>query len=82
MASIEAIAVMRERALARLSAALGDRLSTEGLDRDQGLAEAQLLERIADVLEAGKEPKPESEPMVEEEPKFSNPAGKPKGKRS
>ena len=52
MASNEAIAVMRERALARLSAALGDQLSTEGLDRDPGLAEAQLLERIADVLNA------------------------------
>ena len=52
MASNEAIAVMREKALARLSAALGDQLSTEGLDRDPGLAEAQLLERIADVLEA------------------------------
>jgi len=81
MASIEAIAVMREKALARLSAALGDRLSTEGLDRDPGLAEAQLLERIADVLEAGKESEPEPEPVVEDEPKPSFPVGKPKGKR-
>lgn len=82
MASIEAIAVMREKALARLSAALGDRLSTEGLDRDQGLAEAQLLERIADVLETGKEPEPELEPVVEEDSKPSFPAGKPKGRRA
>jgi len=73
MASIEAIAVMREKALARLSAALGDRLSTEGLDRDPGLAEAQLLERIADVLETDdrglKAEEPEPESVVDEKPK-------------
>jgi len=74
MASNEAIAVMRERALARLSAALGEQLSTEGLDRDPGLAEAQLLERIADTLEQGsgvgcQVSDPEPEPSVEEKPR-------------
>jgi|GEM_PF-4434683 len=86
MASLEAISMMRERALARVVAALGGTLNTEGLDRDPGLAEAQLLERIADALDGGKKPEPEpepmAEPMAEEEPKPSFSAGKPKGKRS
>ena len=68
MASDVAIAIMRERAVARVAAALGGTLDTEGLDRDPGLAEAQLLERIADALEAGKEPEPEPKLVPEPEP--------------
>lgn len=57
MASIEAIAIKRERAVARVKAALESRgvcVDVSGLDRDPRLAEAELLERIADALEGGK----------------------------